>query len=328
MDILGIETSCDETAASVVQNGNVILSNVVASSLSFHKKYGGIIPEIASRKQLELINLVVERAISPIGKKNISAVAVTAYPGLIGSLLVGISWARAFAFAIKKPLITIDHVYAHLYANFLKNEKQKTPYPKLPAIGLVVSGGHSNLFLIKNFDNFQLIGKTRDDAAGEAYDKVARILNLGYPGGPIIDKIAQKGENNKIHFPIASLKETFDFSFSGVKTAVFYHTKRLKKKNTSIVSQIAYSFQKSVVRSLVEKSILCCKKMKIKTLLIGGGVAANSYLRSEMLKAAGHEKIRVFFPPLNLCLDNAAMIAGLGYQIYKIKNKNGGGHFA
>jgi len=382
MKILGIETSCDETGASVVLNGQWILSNVVASSLKQHQKYGGIIPEIASRRQIELISLVVAQALknSKTKLKDMDAIAVTTHPGLIGSLLVGISFARALGYSTGKPLIEVDHIKAHVYANFLKSQQNpstNTLKPKLPAIGLVVSGGHSSIFEIHDFKNFQLLGQTRDDAAGEAFDKVARILQLGYPGGPAIDRLARRGVNNEIRFPFAELPGTNDFSFSGVKTAVLYFVRTYKpgfcpakggakslpvrpsasprgeqagahragtlksqrdfnetarvnpdilsrqrrgkiwdkNKNTLPVEKIAYAFQNSVVTVLVNKCLAVCKAKRISTLLVGGGVAANTMLRKRLRKQAKIAGVHVFFPPLSLCLDNAAMIAGYGFQL-------------
>ncbi len=327
MYILGIETSCDETAASVVKDGKSILSNVVATSLKEHSKYGGIIPEIASRRQIELISAVVQKSLEDAGiaLSDIDALAVTQSPGLIGSLLVGVSYARALSFALRKPLVNVDHIQAHLYANFLtplKPASPKNPRPKLPAIGLVVSGGHSSLFELRDFTEFKLLGQTRDDAAGEAFDKVARILGLGYPGGPVIDRLAKKGVNNGIRFQSAELPGTFDFSFSGIKTAVLYYQKNNQGKPDYRVEKIAYAFQKSVVEILVKKSIEACKKKNVRTLLMGGGVAANSYLREKALQEAKAVKIQAFFPPLVLCLDNAAMIAGLGYHRLLEKKSN------
>lgn len=309
MNVLGIETSCDETAASVVQNGKVMLSNVVISSLKKHAQYGGIIPEIASRHHLEFIDAIVRESLEEAKLKlsDINAIAVTSSPGLIGSLLVGTSFARALSLALNKPLIEVDHIKAHLYANFLLEKK-----PKLPAIGLIVSGGHTSLYHIVSFKNFKLLGQTLDDAAGEAFDKVARILNLGYPGGPIIDRLAQKSKKKNIFpFKCATLKNSFDFSFSGIKTAVLYYV----KKNPHVaVEDVAYAFQESVVTTLVNKCLNACEKTKIKTLLIGGGVAANSYLRAKLSENCEKHHINLFTPPLNLCVDNAAMIAGLGYH--------------
>ncbi len=320
MLLLGLETSCDETAAAIVKDGKFILSNVVATSLQEHQPFGGIIPEIASRRQLEFINIVVSKVLNEaqIQLKKIDAIAVTREPGLIGSLLVGISYARALSFALDKPLIEVDHIKAHLYANFLTFKKSTSSgertFPSLPVIGLVVSGGHSSLFHITQFNRFKLLGQTRDDAAGEAFDKVARILNLGYPGGPIIDQLARQGKNSKIRFSSAELPNTLDFSFSGVKTAVLYYKQKYKEQNSLPIPQIAYAFQDSVVSILVKKCIEGCKKKKIRTLLIGGGVAANSYLRERLIDEAQGNGINVFFPPPALCVDNAAMIAGLGYH--------------
>ena len=324
MYILGIETSCDETGSAIVKNGREILSNVVASSLKDHKKYGGIIPEIASRKQLELIHAVVQRSLTQarLTLKKIDAIAVTQSPGLIGSLLVGLSFARALSFATQKPLIEIDHIKSHIYANFLRTTKEKETLsrrPKLPAIGLIVSGGHTSLYHIKDFTHYQLLGQTRDDAAGEAFDKVARILGLGYPGGPIIDRLAQKAGTPKskrktIHFPPAQMPDSFDFSFSGVKTAVLYYQRKHQSDKSFDVKKVVYAFQKSVVSILVKKSITACLKKKINTLLVGGGVAANSSLRKNLTEEAKKHRITVFFPPMSLCVDNAAMIAGFGYH--------------
>ena len=319
MNILGIETSCDETAASIVKDGKIILSNVIVSSLKEHKKYGGIIPEIASRRQLEYINLVVSKALedAQLNLKNIDAVSVTNSPGLIGSLLVGKSFAQALSFAINKPLIKVDHIKAHLYANFLYcvNTK-KNKLPTLPAVGLVVSGGHTSLYYIKKFNNFKLLGETRDDAVGEAFDKVARIMKLGYPGGPIIDRLSQKVKQSNIKFKSALLPHSFDFSFSGVKTAVLYHYRDHQLEKSFSSANICSAFQESVVDVLVKKSISACQKYKVKTLVVGGGVAANSALRECLKKEAKNNNINVYFPSMNLCMDNAAMIAGLGFHFY------------
>ena len=324
MFVLGIETSCDETACAVVQDGRLIHSNIVATSLREHSKFGGIIPEIASRRQLELIGAVVESSLerASLTLKDIDAIAVTRSPGLIGSLLVGISYARALSFAAKKPLIDVDHIKAHLYANFLESYPVAgTPkeMPKLPAIGLIVSGGHTNLYLMKSPTDYKLLGQTRDDAAGEAFDKVSRILGLGYPGGPAIDRIAKEGVNNRIRFPQSPMEGTHDFSFSGVKTAVLQYHQKNKAASKNDLAQIAYSFQDSVVAILVKKSIALCLQKKIKTLLIGGGVAANSTLRQKLNEEGEKNGIKIFVPPMSLCLDNAAMIAGSGYHLLKTK---------
>ncbi|MBF0569396.1 MAG: tRNA (adenosine(37)-N6)-threonylcarbamoyltransferase complex transferase subunit TsaD [Candidatus Omnitrophica bacterium] len=321
MNILGIETSCDETSASIVKDGRLILSNVVASSLKDHQKYGGIIPEIASRRQLEWINIVSTRALAAAGLalEKIDAIAFTRNPGLIGSLLVGASFASSLSFALKKSLIPVNHIEAHIYSNYLVDKKADEgqdlleEFP-LPAVGLVVSGGHSSLFFIKDFRTFRVFGQTRDDAPGEAYDKVARILNLGYPGGPVIDKLAQTVRDNDIRFSCASLEGTNDFSFSGIKTAVLYYTQRHSASKDFSIPRVAHAFQEGVVNVLVEKALLACRRKKATTLLIGGGVAANSSLRTRLEERAKAAGVRVHFPPLPLCMDNAAMVAGLAYH--------------
>ncbi len=320
MNILGIETSCDETAASVVTDGVKVRSNVIATSLKDHQRFGGIIPEIASRRQIEFIHWVVAESLdkAQMTLNGIDAIAVTRAPGLLGSLLVGLSFARGLSHSTGKPLIEIDHIKAHLYANYLQLSKEFSacPLSRLPAIGLVVSGGHSSLYYVKDFKNFKLLGVTRDDAAGEAFDKVARILELGYPGGPVIDRLSGQGINDDIKFPRSPMKGSYDFSFSGTKTAVLYYTQKNKNKLDYSPAKVAYSFQESVVAVLVEKSLLACRKFKVNTLLIGGGVAANSALRRELQKQAPSQGVDVFFPPMVLCLDNAAMIAGLAYHWY------------
>lgn len=325
MKILGIETTCDETSAAVVENGRRVLSNVVVSSLKEHSKYGGVIPEIASRRQLECIQPVVEEALANAGMtlKNIGVVAVASQPGLIGSLLVGTSFASALSASIRKPLIEVNHVHAHLYANFLlmpdgdarlPARQGSKEIPALPAVGLIVSGGHTSLYLIKDFKNPRLIGQTLDDAAGEAYDKVARILDLGYPGGPVIDELASQIPDTDLAFSCAPMKDSLNFSFSGIKTAVLYHTQKHGKAKEQ-KPQIAHAFQKSVVSVLVDKALEACRQHKVGTLLIGGGVAANSLLRAKLKEMAETRGIRFYCPPPALCLDNGAMIAGLAYRI-------------
>ncbi|OGX29710.1 MAG: tRNA (adenosine(37)-N6)-threonylcarbamoyltransferase complex transferase subunit TsaD [Omnitrophica WOR_2 bacterium RIFCSPHIGHO2_01_FULL_52_10] len=311
MNILGIETSCDETAAAVVRDGRKILSNVVASSLKEHQRYGGVVPEVASRRQLEFIQPVVDESLEQAGltSADIDALAVTKEPGLIGSLLVGISFARALSAALDKPLVEIDHVKAHVYANFLAEEQ-----PRLPAVGMVVSGGHTDLYGVRDFRTFRRIGKTRDDAAGEAFDKVARVLGLGYPGGPVIDRLAKSVPETTVSFKYAALEGTLDFSFSGVKTAVLYHRQKYGNKNHYPVAAVARAFQESVVEILVIKALAACRKLKVQTLLVGGGVAANSALRQHLSGEAHKKGIKVYFPATALCMDNAAMIAGLGFH--------------
>ena len=318
MNILGIETSCDETAAAVVVDGRDVLSNVVVTSLQEHSRFGGIIPEIASRRQIEWIQPVVSRALSKakVTLKDLDAIAVTKSPGLIGSLLVGLSFARALARACGKPVIEVDHIHAHAYSGFLNLPGHSTPgNPSLPAVALVVSGGHSSIFYIKDLAHFQLLGRTRDDAAGEAFDKVARILELGYPGGPAIDRLAQKAGGSNIRFPPAPLKGTFDLSFSGVKTAVLYYTCDHRALPHFSAGQVAYAFQESVVEILTEKAFKACRVKKARHLLVGGGVAANSALRRRLKDMSGRWGVTVHIPSLPLCLDNAAMIAGLAYHL-------------
>jgi len=314
MMVLGIETSCDETAAAVVKDGKKILSSVIASSLSEHKKFGGIVPEIASRAHLESINFVVKEALRMARKqlKDIDLIAVTTKPGLIGSLLVGVSFAKAIGASLKKPVIEINHIQAHLYSCFLKGKK-----PKFPFVGLVVSGGHTNLFYVKNFKSVKTLGSTLDDAAGEAFDKVAKILNFGFPGGPIIDKVSQKVKDMRIKFNYSQLPGSFNFSFSGLKTAVLYY---VNKNKTAKKTEVAACFQEAVVKNLVEKSLFACKKKRVRRLVLGGGVAANSRLRKRLPIEAVRQAVKVYLPNRDLCLDNAAMVAGLGYRIYK----NGG----
>lgn len=318
MKILGIESSCDETAASVVCDGVKVLSNCIATSLKDHQRFGGIIPEIASRRQIEFIYRVVGESLygSKTSLKNIDAIAVTRSPGLTGSLLVGLMFARALSRATGKALIEVDHIKAHIYSSYMQlpGHPKACPLDRLPAIGLVVSGGHSSLFYVKDFKHFKLLGATRDDAAGEAFDKVARILDLGYPGGPVIDRLAAGGINEEINFPQAPLEGTYDFSFSGTKTAVLYYTQKNKSKPDYSPAKVAYAFQESVVAVLVRKSLQACRKLKVKTLLVGGGVAANSALRRHFSEQAKKQGVDVFFPPMPLCLDNAAMIAGLGFH--------------
>lgn len=325
MNILAIESSCDETAAAVVIDGVNVLSSVVASSLKEHAPYGGIIPEIASRRQIELIDPVVNQALSQAGLdlKAIDAIAVTARPGLIGSLLVGVSYARALAFATHKPLIEIDHIQAHLYASFLSNsEHQGLSFNQLPAIGLVVSGGHTSLYLMKTPSDQQVLGTTQDDAAGEAFDKVARLLNLGYPGGPVIDRLAKEAVGQPIKFPQAKLHNEYDFSFSGLKTAVLYYYQKHHQQPDFNLAQVVHGFQDSVVKTLVEKTIKAAKTFKVRTIVVGGGVACNSHLRQQLTSQAQGNGLQAHFPLLAYCLDNAAMIGGLAFHYCNKTIKN------
>ncbi len=317
MLILGIETSCDETAAAVVKDGKVVLSNTIVSSLKEHAKFGGIIPEVASRRQLQYISAVVQKSCTEAKVKlgQIDAIAVTSHPGLIGSLLVGKSFARALSYDTGKPLIDIDHIHAHIYANWLHRPDEAPKEVTLPAIGLVVSGGHTSLYHVKSFKHFQLIGQTRDDAAGEAFDKVAKVLGLGYPGGPVIEKAALKVTAPQLKFKCADIPESYDFSFSGIKTGVLYHHRDNSHCSTYDTNEVAYAFQDSVVDALINKACMACEELKINTLLIGGGVAANKTFREKLDAAAKSKGIKYFFPEMKYCTDNAAMIAGLAYQV-------------
>ncbi|MBF0484008.1 MAG: tRNA (adenosine(37)-N6)-threonylcarbamoyltransferase complex transferase subunit TsaD [Candidatus Omnitrophica bacterium] len=316
MLILGIETSCDETGCAIVENGRTILSNIIASSLKDHSRYGGVIPEIASRRQLEFINVVVQESLdqAKLSLDDIDAFAVTQNPGLIGSLLVGISFAQGLSLALNKPLIPIDHIRAHLYSNFLTSNVNETLEVKLPCIGLVVSGGHSNIYHIKSFENFKLLGQTRDDAVGEAFDKVAKILGLGYPGGPLIDKLAQQSTGKRIPLKCSAFPDSFDFSFSGIKTAVLYYLKDHGTDKDFNKADLAFSFQESIIEEISRKTIAACLTTKNKSVIVGGGVAANSCLRKHLVNDAARQDIKVFFPPMVLCTDNAAMVAGLAYH--------------
>ncbi len=313
MYVLGIETSCDETAAAVVKDGRRICSNVVSSSLSFHKKYGGVIPEIAFRRQLETIAQVADSSLKEAGValSRIKLVSVTSGPGLLGSLLVGISFAKSVSQSLKVPLLGVDHLQSHIYANFLN--RQDLP---LPFAALVVSGGHTSLFYLKDFDAIQLLGSTLDDACGETFDKVAKILGLGYPGGPLIESMAKKGNPKKIKFNCSDTENPLDFSFSGIKTAVLYWVRK-RDPQPAEKRDIAASFQESAIDTLVRKSILACRMKNVNKLLVGGGVAANSRLREKLLQAGTDKGVKVYFPARQLCMDNAAMVAGLGYQLFK-----------
>lgn len=313
MLVLGIETSCDETAVSLVENGKRILSNVVSSSLHLHKKYGGVVPEIATRYHVELINYVLAEAKekAKANLRDIDLVAAVSGPGLVGALLIGISLAKVLSLSLNVPLVGINHLQAHLYAPLMGKRCIQFPF-----VGLVVSGGHTNLFYVKDYLHWQILGRTRDDAAGEAFDKVAKILNLGYPGGPVIEKKAKRGDRDKIKFPRSYLKRgSLDFSFSGLKTAVLYYTK--DKHPNATLGDVAASFQEAVVDVLVDKSTAACRMKKVKEFVVGGGVIANQRLRKVLTEKLAEQGINVYFPEQSLCQDNAAMVAGLGYQLYK-----------
>lgn len=314
MIILGIETSCDETAAALVENGLKVLSSVVASSEEIHKKYGGIVPEQAAREQVKCIIPIIQEAIQKGGSKreNIDALAVTIGPGLIGSLLVGVETAKTLSLVWNKPIIPVNHLMAHIYANFI----QKKSTIKFPSLCLIVSGGHTELVLMKNHGKFKWIAGTRDDAAGECFDKCARLLGLGYPGGPEIEKAAQKAKQSTIKLPRPMINENnFDFSFSGLKTAVLYRLKKEKPINHSWAAEI----QEAITDILVEKTLRAAKKFKVKSILIGGGVAANQRLRKKFQSSILDlgPSIKLFIPDKKLCTDNAAVIASAAFFNYQ-----------
>ncbi len=303
MKILGIETSCDETAAAVVEDGTRILSNQIASQVEIHARYGGIVPEVASRQHLLSIIPVTERAMTEAGVswKDLSGIAVTMGPGLAGSLLVGVNVAKALALARGLPLIGVNHLEAHIYANWLGDDSIS-----FPVVCLIVSGGHSDLVLMKGHGDYLVLGRTRDDAAGEAFDKAARILGLGYPGGPAIEKASQEGTAS-IQLPRAWLKGSHDFSFSGVKTALL---RMVEAGKVSLVADAAASFQAAVIEVLVTKTVAVARERRAKKVLLSGGVASNGLLREQLTK---HSPLPVLVPPPVLCTDNAAMIAACGY---------------
>lgn len=312
--VLGIESSCDETGAAIVKDGKKILSNIVASSLKMHSRHGGIIPEIASRMQLESIGGVYSQAIeiSGIKPEQIDLVAVTNGPGLPGSLLVGISFAKALALSLNKPILGVNHIHGHIYANILCHDNIK-----MPCAALIVSGGHTSIFYVKDFGRIKTLGQTQDDACGEAFDKVAKIMGLGYPGGPLIEKLAREcASERKIRFACCGTDNELDFSFSGIKTAVAYYLKG-KKTTKKLKEDLSASFQESAINALIKKSLLACEQKNVKNLLIGGGVAANNYLRQKFTQSCKNTGINCFFPSINLCLDNAAMIAGLADYLYR-----------
>ena len=314
MNVLGIETSCDETAAAVYGSGR-LMSNVIASQ-TVHTEYGGVVPELASREHIRLILPIIREA---VGQANITlaqveGVAVTYGPGLVGSILVGLNAAKAMAYARKLPWVGVNHIEGHIFSIFLNQDEIKMPF-----ISLIISGGHTQLVAVKGLGRYEILGKTLDDAAGEAFDKVAKMLELGYPGGPIIDKVSQSGDFNFEKFPRALMKDdNLNFSFSGLKTAVLYFLKRLspekRKKNKS---NIAASFQSALVEVLVEKTVMAAKRMRINQIVLAGGVARNTFLRETIEKRAKKENLNVYIPEPILCTDNAAMIAWVGYQKLK-----------
>lgn len=313
--ILAIESSCDETAAAVIKNGREVLSNVISSQIELHKLYGGVVPEIASRKHIEKINQVIEQALEDanVTLEEIDAIGVTYGPGLVGALLVGVSEAKAIAYAAKKPLVGVHHIEGHVAANYLEHPDLEPPY-----LCLVVSGGHTHLVIVKDYSEFEILGRTRDDAAGEAYDKVARSIGLGYPGGPKIDKLSKEGNPDAIPFPRAKVADApYDFSFSGLKSAVLNYLNSARMQNQQInAADVAASFQKAVVDVLVDHTMLAAKDHGIKKIAMAGGVASNSTLREAMEKACAKRGYSLYRPSPIYCTDNAAMIGAAAYYEY------------
>lgn len=327
MLILGIETSCDETAAAVVRNGREILSDVVASQIAVHSPYGGVVPELASRKHVENILPVISEALRAAGAglRDMDALAVTQGPGLIGALLVGLSAAKGLAYALKKPVCAVNHLEGHMEAAFVEAER-----PEEPFVSLVVSGGHTALYHVAPDGTSRCVGTTRDDAAGEAYDKVAKLLGLGYPGGVVIDRLAQSGNPEAFSFPKAYLeKGSLDFSFSGIKTAVAYFVKKYGSPSdtssapTYRLEDLAASFQEAVVDVLVEKTMLAVERFGVRHVAVAGGVAANTRLRTRLREEAAYRRLHLYIPGIRYCTDNAVMIAMAGYRLWKRRGFHG-----
>ena len=320
--ILAIESSCDETAASVVKNGRCVLSNIISSQIAIHTLYGGVVPEIASRKHIEKINQVVEAALkeADVTLDDIDAIGVTYGPGLVGALLVGVAEAKAFAYAKKKPLVGVHHIEGHVSANYIEHPDLEPPF-----LCEIISGGHTHLVIVKDYGSFEILGRTRDDAAGEAFDKVARAIGLGYPGGPKIDKLAKEGNPHAIDFPRAHMEDApYDFSFSGVKSAVLNHLNKCRMTGEPIVeADIAASFQQAVVDVLVDNAIRAAKDYHMDRLAIAGGVASNGALRAAMEAACEKEGIRFYRPSPIFCTDNAAMIGVAAYYEYQKGTRHG-----
>lgn len=313
--VLGIESSCDETAAAVVKNGREVLSNIISSQIAIHTQYGGVVPEIASRKHVENINGVIERALAQadVTLDDIDAIAVTYGPGLIGALLVGVAEAKAIAYAKSKPLVGVHHIEGHVCANYIQNKDLEPPF-----LCMIVSGGHTHLVKVSDYGKYEIIGRTRDDAAGEAFDKVARAIGLGYPGGPKVDKLSKEGNDHAIDFPKAKVEGApYDFSFSGVKSAVLNYINMHEMKGEKInAADVAASFQRSVVEAIVDRTVHAAKEFGLKKVALAGGVASNSCLRQTMKEECEKNGLGIYYPSPILCTDNAAMIACAGYYEY------------
>ena len=320
--ILAIESSCDETAASVVKNGRQVLSNVISSQIELHKLYGGVVPEIASRKHIEKINQVIEQALADAGVTldDLDAVGVTYGPGLVGALLVGVAEAKAISYAKKLPLVGVHHIEGHVSANYIEHPDLEPPF-----LCLIVSGGHTHLVIVEDYGQFRILGRTRDDAAGEAFDKVARAIGLGYPGGPKIDRLSREGNPDAIVFPKGKIEDApYDFSFSGVKSAVLNYLNQAKMQGREVEpADLAASFQKSVVEVLVEHTMLAAKDYNMKKVAMAGGVASNEHLRAAMRKACEENGFQLYYPSPIFCTDNAAMIGVAAYYEYQKGTRHG-----
>ena len=313
---LAIETSCDETSVAVIKNKREVISNVIYSQIDIHKKFGGVVPEVASRNHLEKISQIVDEALNEAkcSLDDLDYISVTNGPGLVGALLVGLSYAKALSFSLDIPLVPVNHIEGHIYANFIEHKELEPPF-----ISLVVSGGHTHLIEVKDYSDFNVIGRTRDDAAGESFDKVARKLGLGYPGGPIIDELAKEGDPNAIKFPRSKI-DNYDFSFSGLKTAVLNYINMMQQRNEKINEKdVAASFQAAVVEVLVKNAKRVCKNMKMDKIVLAGGVAANNGLREALDSMGKEEGISIYYPSKILCTDNAAMIGCAGAYRYERK---------
>lgn len=311
---LAVESSCDETSVAVLKNGREVLSNIINTQVDLHKKFGGVVPEVASRKHIENIDVVLQEALDKanIELNDIDHIAVTYGPGLVGALLVGLSHAKALAFTLNKPLVGVNHIEGHVSANYIEHKDLKPPF-----ITLIVSGGHTHLVEVKDYGEYEILGRTRDDASGEAFDKIARAMGLGYPGGPIVDRLAKEGNKNAIDFPRAYLDEGYDFSFSGLKSAVLNYLNAKKMKNEEIVVEdVCASFQEAVVEVLSQKAIKAAKEKGYNTITLAGGVACNSALRDKLTELGKTNNIDIKYPSQVLCTDNAAMIGCAGYYSY------------
>lgn len=316
LTIMAVETSCDETSVAIVRDGREVITNIIYSQIDIHKKFGGVVPEVASRNHLVKISHVVDEALKEAGMSfdDIDCFGVTYGPGLVGALLIGVAYVKGLAFALKKPFVPVNHIEGHISANYIEHPDLEPPF-----ISLIVSGGHSHLVFVKDYGSYEILGKTRDDAVGEAFDKVARTMGLGYPGGPLIDKLALEGDPEAIHFTRTYLeKDSFDFSFSGIKSGVLNYINNQKQKgNTINEADLAASFQDAVVEVLVQKAVKAAEKHQLQKIVVAGGVAANSRLRLLLGEACKERQIDLYYPALKLCTDNAAMIGCAAYYAYK-----------